>query len=229
MPAPHAERGRARGAAFLFGALGVATLTVFFACSSEAPLQGDSYEPKGTLPTAPPTERSLDAATTCADAACDAGSDAATIPVPTTDGSTAPSNTCETARDIGTVSGDTLTPGLSAQGSCAEWLSFRATENDDGVFGEPMKLKVTLGSPPADDFNLYAFVNPDKDVVVCSGAFAASEQRGNGVSESVELTWGEGTLANGSDESRTVGLLVFHPNGPCTGGGTWRIAVDGHL
>lgn len=203
-----------------------AGFAAFVACSSEGALQGDAYAPDNTLPTAPPTVRSRDAGAGC-DGACDASADV--IVPPAADASAnGPKNTCETARDIGTMSGDTTGPSLSTKGSCSEWLRLRATENDNGVFGKPMKLTVTV-TPPADqDVTLYAFLDPDKDVVVCLPATAVAQSAGAGGVESLELSWGEGSVANGNDDGRTVGLLVFQQGAGCSGDETWSLVVDGN-
>ncbi len=218
------RRRRLRPRDWVAGILcGTGLVAGLLACGDEV-LQGDVYEPENTLPIDPPSERP--------EGGADAGTDASAadvIVVPTTDASNAPTNTCETAREIGTVSGDVSGPSVSTQGTCSEWVSLRATENDDGVFAASMKLKVTLTPPAGEDLDLFAFLNPDKDVVSCTTAFAAAETRTAGASESLSLTWGEGSVANGKDDGRTVGLLVFHPGPNCAGTGKWTLAIDGNL
>lgn len=181
------------------------------ACSSEDVLQGGAYEPDGTLAPAAPRERPV----------CDGGcGDAGTVVVPPLDNE--PKNTCESARDIGSLNADTLSPSLTTQGTCAEWLKLRATEGENGVFGTPSKLKVRI-SAPGDAFVVFAFMNPDRDVLSCTSPIA--ETKSDNV---LTLQWGEGTVANGADDSRTVSLLVAHPSGPC-GASTWSVFVDGNL
>jgi hypothetical protein len=142
------------------------------------------------------------------------------------DGATPPSNTCQTARAIGTLSGDTGAQTLSTTGKCSEWISFRATEDDSSVFGHPMKVTVTLSSM-GHDFDLYVYYNPSKDVLSCLSPYAQSETRGT-VDEVLPLTWGEGSVANNSDDSRTIIVAVQSAEGPCPANTGWTLTIDGN-
>ena len=203
---------------------------VFLACGDD-PLQGTAYAPDTTLPVGPPTIRTADGAVACGaggGASCDA-SVADVIVVPTVDASSAPTNTCETAKDMGTLSGDTASPSLSAKGTCSEWLKLRATEDDNSVFGKQLKLAIKLTPPANQDLDLFAFFDPAKDVTSCAAPFATSQNPGAGVAESIALAWGEGAVANGADEGRTVNVLVLYASGSCSSGEQWSLTVDGNL
>jgi hypothetical protein len=210
--------------------LGVAA---FVACGNGDLLQGDDYRPNGELATAPPSER-IEGATSCdageggpADgAACDAGA-ADVKQLPIGDASTAPTNTCETARAIGTISGDVGATKVNAQGACSEWISVRATEDSSSALGVAMKAKLTL-TPAAGDFDLFVFYDPVRDVRACTAPFASSFASGTTV-ETASLSWGEGSVANGSDDGRTIGVAIIKMGGPCgPDAGSWTLLAEGN-
>ena len=197
------------------------------ACSDDGLLQGDTFAPDGTLPTEPASERDA-AAGGCdggdAGTPCDASvADSAPV-LPVADGATPPSNTCQTARPVGTVSGDTSATSVSATGTCSEWISLRATEDNSSALGAPMKVELTLTSK-GHDFDMYVYLNTSKDVVACGMPLAMSETRGT-VDEVVPLTWGEGTVANGSDDGRTIGVAIQSAQGPCPPGSGWTLTAN---
>lgn len=209
-----------------FGAFACLGAALFVACSEDDLLQGEELLPDASLRPAPFRERPDGAA--CDGGACDAGDaaiDAPRVEVP--DGAAPPTNTCETARDVGKLGADQGSAVLGADGTCSEWISVRATEDNSGALGSPMKLKVTL-TPSGHDFDLYGFVNADKDLRSCTTPAAESTARGTGAVDSVSLTWGEGTVANGSDDSRTVTMLVQSADGPCGADAGWRLRVEGN-
>lgn len=198
---------------------------VVIACV-DPPLQGDPYLPDGRLPIGPASERP-DA--TCDDASpCDAAVADARPPAPVRDAQTAdPPNTCETARAIGTIAGDVGSPSVTAQGSCSEWLSVRVTEDSSSALGVAMRAKLSL-TPAGGDFDLYALFDPVRDVRACTAPYASSFAPGTAV-ETISLTWGEGSVANGSDDGRTIGIAVLKAGGVCgPDAGTWTLVVEGN-
>jgi hypothetical protein len=195
------------------------------ACGASGLLQGDSFEPDGALPTEPASDR-FDASACDGAATCDAGPPDSAPILPVADGAAPPSNTCEAPRDIGTVSGDTGSQTLTATGGCSEWLTLRATEDNSSALGAAMKVTLTLVSQ-GHDFDLYAYFNPAKDVISCTAPFARSETRGL-ADELINLTWGEGTVANGSDDSRTINVAVQSAAGPCPPTASWTLLVAGN-
>ncbi len=193
---------------------------VFVACGPDPGLyQGEPYMPEGaTIAPGTPSER---------DAACDgciASLDGAVITLP--EGGAEPSNTCETARDIGSLSGDTISASRTTTGTCSEWLRLRATESDNSGVGTKMKVTLTL-TPVVDDFELYAYLDTGRDVVTCAAPFARSSNPGTAV-ETIELAWGEGSVANGEDDGRTIGVAVIKAAGPCTPGASFTLVAKGH-
>ena len=199
----------------------VSAAFAWLACGDDDLRRGEAFTPDGALAAPTPVDRS-DAA------GVDAGTDAGSLPIRDAgpDVNTTPIGTCETARAIGTVSGDTGGGSLGAKGSCSEWISFRATEDDNSAFGTGMKAKLTM-TPTGHDFDLYAFFDPNRDVVACNAPFARSEQ-GQLAVETIPLTWGEGTVANGSDDGRTIRVLVQSTAEACPAGATWSLVVGGN-
>jgi len=212
-------------------ALAAAFTAGFLACGDDGLLQGDDYRPDGVLPIAPASER-IEGGTRCEGGvtpdggACDAGTADVQV-VPLGDASTEPSNTCQTARAIGTMAGDLGSPALTAQGTCSEYISLRATEDSSSALGATMKTTLTL-TPVGGDFDLYVFFDPVRDVRACTAPFARSVASGT-TPETVALTWGEGSVANGSDDGRTIGVAVFKAGGACgPDAGRWTFRAEGN-
>jgi hypothetical protein len=216
-------RDRLRRAALILGTTSFLALGLVAACGGGTLLQGDDYALDGAVRAAPLRDRPD--GTVCDGGGCasDAAVDAPRVEV--REGAAPPANTCETARDVGSLAADQGSASLDVNGKCSEWLSVRATEDNSGVFGAPMKLVATL-TPNGHDFDLYGFVNADRDVRSCVTQAAESRTPGDFAVETIGLTWGEGTVANGSDDSRTVTLLVQAAPGPCGDGG-WRMKIEG--
>ena len=210
----------------LVAAIAFGLIAAAFACASDNLLQGDGYAPDGTLPIAPASDRLDGGAGKCDGGSCDASILDGAVVMPIPDGATLPTNTCMTARAIGTLAGDTAGSPLGTTGTCSEWIRLRATEDNSGALGAPMKVKLTLTST-GHDFDLFVFFNPAKDVLSCTNPFAVSQTRGT-VDEVLSLVWGEGTVANGSDDGRTIALQVQSAEGPCPAGSGWSLTADGN-
>ena len=211
-----------RVVAFVLTAFAAATVTG--ACAKEAPLQGDPFVPDGALPVDPVSDR-LDASRGCNDGAtCDSGDAGLTLPA--VDGGGDPKNTCQTARSFGTLSGDTGAQTITTNGTCSEWLTLRATEDDSGPIGATMKVTLTL-KPVGHDFDLYAYLSPTRDELSCAMPYAVSPAGGT-VDEVITLSFGESTVANGSDEGRTIGVVVLSARGPCPPSSGWTLTANGN-
>jgi hypothetical protein len=140
--------------------------------------------------------------------------------------SCAATNTCPTAQSLGTVSGDTGSATANGSGATSQWLSVRVTEDDNSVIGKALKVKVTLTSPSSANFDLYLYVNKGTDQVECTTLSGSSTQTSG--PDTVSLTWGEGAVANGVDDSRTVSIEVRNVSGTCDPGSTWTLLVQGN-
>lgn len=226
-------RGLRLGASLLLAPLVALALLGPSGCSEDGLLQGTPYLPSGDIPIDPASVR--EASAPCPeDGGCP---DAADAPPPTRDAGASeagdagftppapPKNTCATAREVGTVAGDAPSPPVTADGTCAEYLRVRVTETSTSALGVGMRVSLTL-SPAGHDFDLYAFLDPNRDQLACAAPFARSET--NGLSpETISLQWGEGTVANGNDDSRWVVVAVTSAQGPCPAGASWTLSAVG--
>lgn len=190
------------------------------ACNEAELAQGEPYAPSATLATGPGQPRPPP---------CEAGCEAEASPsVPDADPDVvgvSPSNTCTTAKVLGSVSGDTAADVISANGTCSEWLRVRVTENDTSVIGAKLELTLTL-TPTGQDFDLLAYLDTAVDRLSCIAPLTRSEKPGTAV-ESITLSWGEGGTANNADDSRDVSILVLAKE-PCVPGSTWALRVRGN-
>ena len=136
-------------------------------------------------------------------------------------------NTCPTAMSMGVVSGDTLAETQSATGITAKWLSVRVGENDHRTLvGRKLSLKVDLASPPGVNFDLFVYVNEGTDVVECTTATGSSTSTTS--ADTASITWGEGAIPNGKDDSRTVSIEVRYVSGTCDPSAKWTLNVAGN-
>jgi hypothetical protein len=135
------------------------------------------------------------------------------------------SDTCATARMLGTVSGDIGHQVLTASGSRAAWFRVRVTE-DDGTTGHPTRVAATLTRPASADFEVLLYVNPDSDITECSATLGTTTTSGN--VKQTRAEWGEGTVPNGSDDSRDVAIEVRPLSGTCAPGEVWKLSIEGN-
>jgi hypothetical protein len=143
-------------------------------------------------------------------------------------GSCGAPNTCVGAIDLGTVSGDQGTTSKQHSGTGSTFLKVRVTEDNNSVLGQSLKLTAALTVPSTADYDLYAYLNTTSDVSPCGMAAAKQSQSGTGQSEQVKLDWGEGSIANGSDDGRTVVLEVRYKSGACQASDTWSLTATGN-
>jgi hypothetical protein len=133
--------------------------------------------------------------------------------------------TCNNAMVLGTVSGDESSPNLNAQGSDNAWFTFRVTENSEEFTGEMVSFTVTLTSPVGQDFDLYAFRGDENGTTGCGGI--ADDSTAAGAVDVVAMSWGEGGLADGDDESAWVAVRVESKTGVCDPTALWMLEVEG--
>jgi hypothetical protein len=140
---------------------------------------------------------------------------------------TAP-DTCLTADNLPSVSGDTSSASQSATGFTSKWLMVTFTEDDSSPIGQPMNAHVTLTSPPGANFDLFLYVNTGGSATdrACS-TVSASSTNATGV-DNASFSWGEGTVANGSDDTRIVSIEVRFISGACAPGSKWTLSVSGN-
>ncbi len=133
--------------------------------------------------------------------------------------------TCQTAIDLGSVSGDTGAAMRTASGYQSAWYKVRVTEDDSGVFGIKLSATIRLTSPAASNYDVFVYVNTGSDVVECttpSGTLTTT-----GTTDSTYIIWGEGSVSNGSDDGRTVSIEVRPIAGACDASQPWQLAVTG--
>jgi len=135
------------------------------------------------------------------------------------------SATCAAATDLGSVSGDTGADTKTASGYQSAWYRVRVTEDDSSVFGVALRLTVRLTSPPGTNYDLYLYVNEGSDVIECTTLKGSSTA--TGTADSSSISWGEGTVANGADDSRSVSIEVRPVSGPCTASQPYQLLVLG--
>ena len=100
------------------------------------------------------------------------------------------------------------------------------TEDDSGVWGHPLEVKLFLAVPTGTDLDLRAYVNTNQDASPCGLLpYASSQSTGIGINELATLSWGEGLTANGIVDSRDVIVEVVHKSGACV---PWQLDVTGN-
>jgi hypothetical protein len=176
--------------------------------------------------------------TTTTSSDCDSGSCARSADAGGYDGDAGPQasieagacgeGTCQTARDLGAIQGDQGNDTLSIEGNGSAWIKVRVTESDFSVLGHPMSLTVSLVSPAGENFDLFAYGNPDADTLECTNVMGKSTNPA-GQNDQVSLEWGENCVyANDSDDSRTITIEVRGAGGKCSGAGKWTLLVQGN-
>jgi hypothetical protein len=146
-------------------------------------------------------------------------------PAPAEGQAPAAKNTCETARSVGTISGDTNADKVTTEGTCSEWLKVRVTENQESFVAYPQKILVTLVPPKGVDLDVEVYVNLTSDLNECAAVRGSGRTAGD-KTEAVPLTWGEEAAANGAEDGRTVNILV-KAKGACNDQ-SWSLIVEGN-
>ncbi len=136
------------------------------------------------------------------------------------------SATCAAAMDLGTVSGDTGADMKTASGYQSAWYRLRVTENDSSVIGVALRLTARLTSPAGTNYDLYLYVNEGSDVIECTTVRGSGNS--TGTMDSVSISWGEGTVANGVDDSRSVSIEVRPVSGPCSASQPFQLVLLGN-
>jgi len=136
-------------------------------------------------------------------------------------------NTCIGATILTDVRGDTNADTATHTGSTSKWLKIRVSENNSNpIDGEKLKLKVTLTSPAGTNFDLRLYLPGDGSSQKCAGPDrSTTNTTGNDVTS---IDWGEGAIANGSSDDRTVTVEVVHVSGTCAAGQTWSLLAEGN-
>ncbi|MGE5182490.1 MAG: hypothetical protein ACM31C_10530 [Acidobacteriota bacterium] len=136
------------------------------------------------------------------------------------------SATCQGAKALGSISGDTGSGMVSANGFQSAWLRVRVTEDDSSVIGNDLSVTATLTLPAGEQFDVLLYVNSGSDVVECTTSSGTATKTGN--TEQLRITWGEGSVANGSDDSRDVSVEIRPTSTACSPSSMWQLVVQGN-
>jgi hypothetical protein len=135
--------------------------------------------------------------------------------------------TCQTAIQLGSVSGDTQNQKLTAMGHQAAWFRVRVTEDYSNIlYGRSLRAAAKITSPPGVDFDVVLYVNSGADVIECSSTTGTKTTTGS-VTQS-RAQWGEGADPNGSDDDRWISIEVRPLSTACAPGAVWQLEVEGN-
>ncbi|MDB4955758.1 MAG: hypothetical protein JWO36_3327 [Myxococcales bacterium] len=128
--------------------------------------------------------------------------------------------------DLGSISGDTGGAMVTASGYQAAWFRVRVTEDDSGVFGVKLSVTTRLTSPANSNYDVFVYVNTGSDVIECTTPSGTATT--TGTTDALGLSWGEGTVANGNDDGRSVSIEVRPISGMCSAAQPWQLVVVGN-
>lgn len=133
--------------------------------------------------------------------------------------------TCNSAGNLGGVSGDTPVPSLNETGTEPIWLQIEISENNSSPLGAEMSVTLDLTSV-GGDWDMRAYLGDPGDANGCGGIEAASETTS---ADSIRFEWGEGgPLANNNDDDAFVAVEIFPKADECTVGSSWSLTVTGN-
>lgn len=135
-------------------------------------------------------------------------------------------NACLTGTDLASVSGDNNADVKTFQGAGSMWLKVRVTEDDNSVFGTALQAKFELQSPTGTNYDLYVYRAGGGSGQECSAVTGSSTSTGG--FDTSSMSWGEGTISNGSDDGRTVSIEVRWVSGSCAPASKWTLTVRGN-
>jgi hypothetical protein len=133
---------------------------------------------------------------------------------------------CTTAMTLSNVNADTGGT-QTAMGDTNQWLSVQTIENNSGLSGQRMRLRVTLTSPAGINFDLFVYRNSG-GTQECSAVAGSSTM--SGTSDVVNMDWGEddGSIPNGSADDALVSIEVRAAAAAmCSAGQRWSLEVKG--
>jgi hypothetical protein len=134
--------------------------------------------------------------------------------------------TCDLARSIGSVRGDAKGEPTLTTGDASAWLSVSVLETPGGALGGELSARITLEPPKDCDYDLFAYVNVEKNEPSCSKESGRSTKIGASP-ETITFRWGEGFFPNWADDSRPIAIEVRRVSGTCPPGATWSLRVEG--
>jgi hypothetical protein len=134
---------------------------------------------------------------------------------------------CQAAMMLGTVSGDSGNLKLPASGYQGAWYRVRVTEDVGGAGGVSLRVAAKLTSPATPMFDVFVYVNTGSDVIECSTTTGTVST--TGATKQVRAEWGEGGIANGSEDGRNVSIEVRPlASTGCSSAAMWQLEVEGN-
>lgn len=135
---------------------------------------------------------------------------------------------CYSPTHLGSMRGDKGSDVITKQGTTSQWFSVHVTEADSG-FGAidpvPMRLRVTLTSPPGTNYDLFLYGEDS----VCGTPDA--ESTSSSTEDVVSVWWGEhpsDPFSNSVDDSQTVTLEVRAVSGTCSSDAPYTLTIEGN-
>lgn len=140
-------------------------------------------------------------------------------------------NSCITAVDLGSVSGDT-NPSINSityTGNSSEWLSVTVREDSSSFINHDPTVKLTLTSPAGGNYDLFAYVDSNGTPTTHS-CQTVSNQSTNaaGLDDEVTLKWPDKMISQPNDDTRIVSIRIDQVSGPCGPGNDWSLVVQGN-
>jgi hypothetical protein len=111
-------------------------------------------------------------------------------------------------------------------GSEPVWLEFQVSEDDGSVVGASVSFTATLVSPPGADFDLFVYRGIEGGATGCGGFGEQSTNAGS--QDAVEMSWGEGGVANGIDDGAWVAVEIRAKNDECAPPEEWTLTIEGN-
>jgi hypothetical protein len=105
------------------------------------------------------------------------------------------------------------------------WVSFFVTEDNESAIGEALSFTATLTSPAGFDFDLYVYRGDSNASNGCGGTLVQSTASSG--MDVVTMNWGEGAVANGSDDGAWIAVEVVSKDGTCDENASWTLYIDG--
>jgi hypothetical protein len=136
-------------------------------------------------------------------------------------------NMCNASRSLGQVSGDTGGAPVNTTGTTSEWLTIYVTEDDNGVLGTKLSVRATLDVAAGTSYALYIYRNGNNSMTPECSTVAGQSTAPPTATQS--QTWGEGTVANGSDDGQMITVRVEHLSGPCDASHPWSLVLEGNI
>ncbi len=134
--------------------------------------------------------------------------------------------TCPQTRGIGTLSGDSSSPGVATTGSTSEWITVRVTENNNSAIGHGMSITAKLTSTAGTNYDMFVYVNDGSAKAECTKVAGQSSDPGS--IDTASASWGEGSVANGKVDDATVTIRVQHITGQCDTIDPWKLEISGN-